>query len=57
MTTPTARETVLGRIRDDLRTQFKVQDARHELLMKLQACSRKALPKAIEKHLGGQEAA
>ena len=44
---------LLGRIRDDLRVQFKVEDPRHALLMKLQACSRKAVPKAIEKHLAG----
>jgi DNA polymerase-3 subunit epsilon len=42
---------LLGRIRNDLRTQFKVPEPRHELLMKLQACTRKAMPKAIEKHL------
>lgn len=42
---------LLGRIRADLRLQFKVAEPRHELLMKLQACARKALPKAIEKHL------
>lgn len=44
---------LLGRIRSDLRIQFKVPDPRHELLMKLQACTRKAVPKAIEKHLAG----
>lgn len=44
---------LLGRIRSDLRIQFKVPDPRHELLIKLQACARKALPKAIEKHLAG----
>ncbi len=42
---------LLGQIRSDLRIQYKVVDPRHELLMKLQACTRKALPKAIEKHL------
>jgi len=42
---------LLGRIKDDLRIQFKVAEPKHELLMKLQACSRKAVPKAIEKHL------
>ena len=42
---------LLGRIRSDLRSQFKVPDPRHALLMKLQACTRKALPQAIEKHL------
>ncbi len=44
---------LLGRIRSDLRIQFKVPDPRHDLLMKLQACTRKAVPKAIEKHLAG----
>jgi DNA polymerase-3 subunit epsilon len=42
---------LLGRIRDDLRIQFKVPEPRHDLLMKLQACTRKAVPKTIEKHL------
>lgn len=44
---------LLGRIRDDLRIRFKVPEPRHALLMKLQACTRKAVPKAIEKHLAG----
>ena len=44
---------LLGRIRSDLRIQFKVPEPRHELLMKLQACTRKAVPKAIERHLAG----
>ena len=42
---------LLGRIRSDLRIRFKVPEPRHELLMKLQSLTRKALPKAIEKHL------
>ena len=42
---------LLGRIRSDLRIQFKVPEPRHALLMKLQACTRKALPQTIEKHL------
>jgi DNA polymerase-3 subunit epsilon len=42
---------LLAQIRSDLRVQYKVPEPRHELLMKLQACTRKALPKAIEKHL------
>jgi len=42
---------LLGRIKDDLRVQFRVPEPKHDLLMKLQACSRKAVPKAIEKHL------
>ena len=44
---------LLGRIRSDLRSQFKVAEPRHALLMKLQACTRKAVPKAIERHLAG----
>ena len=42
---------LLGRIRTDLRIRFQVPEPRHALLMKLQACTRKALPKAIEQHL------
>jgi DNA polymerase-3 subunit epsilon len=42
---------LLGRIRHDLRTRFGVSEPRHELLVKLQACTRKALPRAIERHL------
>jgi DNA polymerase III subunit epsilon len=40
-----------GRIRDDLRLRFGVPEPRHALLMKLQACARKAVPRAIEQHL------
>ena len=42
---------LLGRIRRDLTQQFGVREPRHELLMKLQACTRKAVPRAIEQHL------
>jgi DNA polymerase-3 subunit epsilon len=42
---------LLGRIRDDLRLRFGVAEPRHALLMKLQACTRKALPRAIQQHL------
>jgi DNA polymerase III subunit epsilon len=45
---------LLGRIRSDLRTQFGVSEPRHELLMKLQACPRKAVPRAIEQHLAAE---
>jgi DNA polymerase-3 subunit epsilon len=38
---------LLGRIRTDLRFRFGVAEPRHALLMKLQACSRKALPRTI----------
>jgi DNA polymerase III subunit epsilon len=44
---------LLGRIRHDLRERFGVSEPRHELLMKLQACTRKALPRAIQRHLAG----
>ncbi|MDB5874938.1 MAG: exonuclease protein-like protein [Ramlibacter sp.] len=39
---------LLGQIRNDLRSRFGVPEPRHELLMKLQACTRKAVPRAIE---------
>ena len=42
---------LLARIKDDLRIRFKVPEPKHELLMKLQACTRKAVTKTIEKHL------
>jgi DNA polymerase-3 subunit epsilon len=42
---------LLGRIREDLRLRFGVAEPRHALLMKLQACTRKALPRAIQQHL------
>lgn len=42
---------LLGQIRRDLKRQFGVSEPRHDLLMKLQACARKAVPKAIEQHL------
>jgi DNA polymerase-3 subunit epsilon len=42
---------LLGRIRDDLRLRFGVTEPRHALLMKLQGCTRKALPRAIQQHL------
>jgi DNA polymerase-3 subunit epsilon len=42
---------LLGRIRSDLRLQYKVPEPRHELLMQLQACTRQGVSRAIEKHL------
>lgn len=42
---------LLRRIRDDLRLRFGVVEPRHALLMRLQACTRKALPRAIQQHL------
>ena len=38
---------LLARIQGDLRRQYEVEDAPHALLVKLQRCQRKALPKAI----------
>ncbi len=45
---------LLARIRTDLRGRFGVPEPRHALLMKLQACARKAVPRAIEQHLASQ---
>jgi len=39
---------LLRQIRGDLRSRFGVAEPRHELLMKLQSCARKAVPRAIE---------
>jgi DNA polymerase-3 subunit epsilon len=44
---------LLGRIRHDLRERFGLSEARHDLLMKLQSCPRKALQRAIQRHLAG----
>lgn len=38
---------LLSRIRDDIQQQYAVEDVPHALLVKLQRCQRKALPKAI----------
>ena len=43
--------SLLTRIRRDLHERFLVTEPCHQLLMKLQACPRKALPRAIEQHL------
>ena len=42
---------LLGRIRQDLRSRFGVAEPRHALLVALQACSRKGLPRAVQRHL------
>jgi DNA polymerase-3 subunit epsilon len=50
--------SLLGQIRSDLQFRFGVAEPRHALLMKLQACARKGMPRAIEQHLaaaGDQE--
>jgi DNA polymerase-3 subunit epsilon len=40
--------SLLARIQQDLRRQYELDAAPHELLVKLQRTQRKALPKAIE---------
>ena len=42
---------LLGCIRSELRLRFGVAEPRHELLMKLQACTRKAVSRTIAQHL------
>ena len=44
---------LLGRIRDDLRSRFGVSEPRHDLLVKLQSCTRQALQGAVQRHLAG----
>jgi DNA polymerase-3 subunit epsilon len=39
---------LLSRIREDIQREYRVDAAPHDLLVKLQRCQRKALPKAIE---------
>lgn len=39
---------LLARIQGDLRRDYAVEEAPHDLLVKLQRCQRKALPKAIQ---------
>jgi DNA polymerase-3 subunit epsilon len=39
--------SLLARIQGDIRREYAVEEAPHDLLMKLQRCQRKALPKAI----------
>jgi DNA polymerase-3 subunit epsilon len=48
---------LLSRIRGDIRQQYAVEDVPHALLVKLQKCQRKALPKAIEGYFEGLRAA
>ncbi|RYY92288.1 MAG: hypothetical protein EOO24_29410, partial [Comamonadaceae bacterium] len=40
--------SLLGRIQQDIRSDYRVAAAPHDLLVKLQKTQRKALPKAIE---------
>jgi DNA polymerase-3 subunit epsilon len=39
---------LLSRIRGDIQRDYEVEDAPHDLLVKLQRCQRKAVPKAIQ---------
>ena len=39
---------LLCRIRGDIQRQYEVEDAPHDLLVKVQRCQRKAVPKAIQ---------
>lgn len=39
---------LLSRIRSDIRERYEVEDAPHDLLVKLQRCPRKTLPKAVQ---------
>ena len=39
---------LLSRIQCDIRERYEVEEAPHELLLKMQRASRKALPEAIE---------
>lgn len=39
---------LLSRIRDDIQREYEVDRAPHDLLVKLQRCPRKAVPKAIQ---------
>ena len=45
---------LLSRIQEDLRIRYQVGEPQHALLMKLQACTARGLPGAIEKHLAGR---
>ena len=48
---------LLSRIRGDIQQQYAVEDVPHALLVKLQKCQRKALPKAIEGYFEALRAA
>jgi DNA polymerase-3 subunit epsilon len=39
---------LLSRIQCDIRRDYEVEEVPHDLLVKLQRCQRKALPKAIQ---------
>lgn len=44
---------LLSRIQGDIQREYAVDEAPHALLVKLQRCQRKALPKAIESYFQG----
>jgi hypothetical protein len=44
---------LLSRIQGDIRLQYQVEEAPHDLLVKLQRCQRKALPQAIQGYFEG----
>ena len=47
---------LLCRIRADLQQQYQVDEAPHELLVKLQRCQRRSMPKAIAAYFDGLRA-
>jgi DNA polymerase-3 subunit epsilon len=44
---------LLSRIRGDIQRDYEVEDAPHDLLVTLQRCQRKAVPKAIRTYFAG----
>lgn len=48
---------LLSRIQGDIQRQYGVEDAPHDLLVKLQRCQRKALPKAVQGYFQALRAA
>jgi DNA polymerase-3 subunit epsilon len=47
--------SLLSRIQSDIRQQYEVDEAPHDLLVKLQRCQRKAVPKAIRGYFEAME--
>jgi len=48
---------LLSRIQGDIRRDYQVDDAPHDLLVKLQRCQRKAVPQAIQGYFEGRATA
>ncbi len=46
---------LLRRIQGDIQRDYEVDDAPHDLLVKLQRCQRKALPRAIRDYFAARE--